>query len=85
MTEADDLYLVRARRAKVAHIWGGADTACRMHSTNGLGKSKYIIVNGDFGLPTCSMCKNVKNRGQKTPRVITGKNYIETTEEGAPW
>ena len=52
-------FLVRKRKPRVAHIWYGKDTACRMYSTGGLTKSKYAVTKGSCGLSICTMCSNV--------------------------
>jgi hypothetical protein len=48
-------YLVRLRSPKVAHLWTGEDTACKMASTGGLEPSKYALV-AKAPVPLCSMC-----------------------------
>lgn len=48
-------YIVRRRKPKVAHIWTGEDTRCRMASTGGLDPANYSVVS-DPGLPVCAMC-----------------------------
>ena len=45
-----DLFLVRRNKPRVAHIWTGDDTACRMYSTGGLEKLKYVVADADLGL-----------------------------------
>lgn len=48
-------YLVRIRKATVAHYWMGTDTACSMASTGGLDVGRYTILK-DTSLPVCQMC-----------------------------
>lgn len=48
-------YLVRRRKAKVAHAWVGEDTACTMASTGGLDEGRYERVLKTH-LPLCHMC-----------------------------
>lgn len=48
-------YLVKKKKAKVAHLWTGADTICRMASTGGLNKGHSTVVERT-NLPICSMC-----------------------------
>lgn len=57
-----EAYLVRKRKPRVAHIWIDTDTACRMYSTGGLMKKKYIVAYGATSLPICTMCGNVMMR-----------------------
>lgn len=49
------MYLISKRKAKVAHIWTGTDTVCRMFSTGGMNKSKYIQAHASE-LPICQLC-----------------------------
>ena len=50
-------YLIRSRKPKVIHIWNGKDTACRLYSTGGLVKDRYIALSNPPNLPVCTMCK----------------------------
>lgn len=52
-------FLVKKKNAKVAHIWMGFDTACRMHSTGGLRQKRYMVAESSGGLPICTMCDNM--------------------------
>jgi len=64
------MYLVKKYNPKVAHIWVGLDTACRMASTNGLNISRYKVVESIvvptrksyLELKVCSMCAAVTRR-----------------------
>lgn len=58
-------FLIRRPKANVAHIWTGADTFCRMASTGGLNKKRYIVHDTTLGLPLCSLCSNVAKSCQK--------------------
>ena len=51
-------YLVSKKQKSVAHIWTGADTACRMYSTGGMSKSKKSVSDNPNGKPICTMCKS---------------------------
>lgn len=52
------MYLIRkGHSAKVAHIWNGKDTVCRMYSTGGMNRSKFKQVVAT-SLPICVNCMN---------------------------
>lgn len=52
------MYLIRkGHNPKVAHIFNGNDTICRMYSTGGMNKSKFKQVI-DTSLPICINCQN---------------------------
>lgn len=60
-------YLVRKKKAKVVHLVdkglnGDIDTYCKLYSTGGLNKKKYLVVDDDCDLDICVMCKNVFER-----------------------
>ena len=57
MTAIAVKYLVRRRKPKVAHIFLGVDTACRMYSTGGLKKRLYKVVDDPGELPICENCQ----------------------------
>ena len=61
----------KAGKKRVAHIWTGEDTACRMASTGGLNLSKYLVAANPLHishraekteLPICQMCKSMNER-----------------------
>ncbi len=54
-----------ARVIRVAHIWTGADTACRMFSTGGMNRANYARSTDGRGLPVCLMCRNVMRKGYR--------------------
>ena len=61
-------YLTSKKRPKVAHIWTGSDTACRMYGTGGLKQKKYQVTDSDMGLPICTMCeRSSAPAGQPAP------------------
>lgn len=74
-------YLIRHRRnpitgenviySKVAHLWLGSDTACKMASTGGLSLKKYMICNDYFGLSICQMCRNVTRVSGKSKNAVS--------------
>ena len=41
-----------------AHYWNGSNSFCKMYSTGGMRKSKYIVTDSKHGLPICTMCDN---------------------------
>jgi len=43
----------------VAHLWDDGDTYCRMYSTGGLSKKKYIVVEDRGNTNICKLCNNV--------------------------
>ena len=52
MTEGDpgtQLYLIRRKRGRVAHLWDDPDTRCRMVSTGGLNVKRYTVLNSPHG------------------------------------
>ncbi len=51
-----------ARTIRVAHIWTGDDTACRMFSTGGMNRRNYGRSPDRRGLPICLMCRNVMGK-----------------------
>lgn len=48
-------YLVRRKGKGKAHLWDGNDTACRMYSTGGLSKKRYVVAD-DGGRKLCGNC-----------------------------
>lgn len=67
-------YLIRKKKAKVAHIFSGDDTLCRMYSTGGLAKKKYIISYESKSLPICELCQNNINHREK---INSPENHAE--------
>lgn len=58
-------YLMNERKAKAAaHVWLGADTACRMWSTGGMDTSKpaWITAASPMGRRVCTMCESAPIR-----------------------
>lgn len=56
-------YLINKNKKKtVAHLWDGKDTLCKMSSTGGLNKEKYIVCNKHMGVKICTMCEEKKGR-----------------------
>jgi len=55
------------RGTRVAHLWTGTDTACRMYSTGGITrKRRYHVSETNAGLPICVNCKtHMERRGVK--------------------
>lgn len=53
------MYLIRKKKPKTYHLWTGVDTECKMYSTGGMKKSKYIVVESHAGFSLCTMCRNV--------------------------
>lgn len=53
-------YLVK-RIDRPAHLWTGLDTVCRMASTGGLNKNRYLVVENHAG-PICHMCASIWKR-----------------------
>jgi hypothetical protein len=84
MTEWTGKYLTRATRGKrkVAHLWNGDDTVCRMWSTGGmLGKNiKRFTLSDKLGVySVCFMCQ--QNLGPK-PKVETINTRVEERNKG---
>ena len=71
-------YLVRKRKRKVAHIWSGTDTACKMYSSNCWSKDKFLVLDKPGNLPVCHMCKTVSER---TPAKTSVKEAINKIRE----
>ncbi len=57
-------YLKRRHRPRVAHVWNGSDTLCRMASTGGLRLEKYVVSERMDGLVFCSMCRTAMENGK---------------------
>ena len=74
-----EAYLVRKRKPRVAHIWIGTDTACRMYSTGGLAKKKYMVAYGPTSLAICTMCDNVRFRDSGEKDVVL--DYLDRSRE----
>lgn len=55
-------YLLQKNNPKVAHLWKGYDTACRMYSTGGLACRKYEVKDSACGMKICTMCRNVASQ-----------------------
>jgi hypothetical protein len=56
-----NMYLLNPiKRKSAAHHWDGADTLCRMYSSNGLLKAKQQVTSDPMGKEICLMCQNVK-------------------------
>lgn len=51
------MYLVKNKLSKLAHLWNGKDTWCRLFSTGGLKQENYKVVEQN-DLPICTMCDN---------------------------
>lgn len=49
-------YLIRKKKAKVAHYWDGQDTFCRLFSTGGMAQRRYELKKEKEGLTICAMC-----------------------------
>ena len=52
-------YLIKKNGSNVAHLWDDGDTYCRMYSTGGLAKNKYVVVKNRGEKTICAMCNNV--------------------------
>ena len=56
-------YLMRKNSEKAAHIWNGADTACKMWSTGGMNRGgNWILVEDPGHRKVCAMCKSKEER-----------------------
>lgn len=55
-------YLIRKKGGGKAHYWEGSDTRCRMASTGGLSRRKYVVTDNPNGRRICHMC-NLKSDG----------------------
>lgn len=55
-------YFVRKRNPKIAHLWDGEDTVCRMASTGGLNPDQHEVRSHHFGLSICGNCFSVTQR-----------------------
>lgn len=66
------MYLIRkgSKKVKVAHIWKGQDTECRMASTGGLNKSKYFVSPISFDLKLCAMCQHLPQFKATDPTLV---------------
>ena len=53
------MFLLKKNQPKVAHIWTGDDTACRMYCV--ITKSTHWLTEGDNGLPICKNCTKQEN------------------------
>ena len=53
------MFIVRKKKAKVAHYWTGRASYCRMYSTGGMNKRRYKVVESSE-LPICRMCEDGK-------------------------
>ena len=63
-----NFYLIPQKGLKKrAHIWNGADTACRMASTGGLKMDRYTVSDMTEGREVCQMCQNVSGAPDKHP------------------
>ena len=65
MTEGDpgtQLYLIRRKRGRVAHLWDDPDTRCRMVSTGGLNVKRYTVLNSPHG-------RDAPGEGGRSPRL----------------
>ena len=65
------MYLISKRKAKVAHVWTGSDTVCRMFSTGGMNKTKYLQVDASE-LKICKMCAK-QETAPVAPKVVEYK------------
>lgn len=84
-------YLLRKKKPKVAHIFINGDTACRLYSTGGMNKSRYIKSPDANGKPLCLMCQNVsgiassgdviKNAGLSKPKQELAKLIREQKKD----
>lgn len=49
-------YLIRKKKPKCYHVFVGSDTLCRLYSTGGLSKKKYVLSSTPGDLPVCQLC-----------------------------
>jgi len=76
------MFLIRIRKPRVAHIFTGKDTACRLLSTGGLKRENYTVVK-TINLPICIMCICIMcNRGAHTTN--NNETAAINTETGQP-
>ena len=68
------VYLIANKKARVAHLWTGSDTVCRMFSTGGMKKKGYEVFPETGGLPICSLCEN---HGKTLPCHVKAKQERE--------
>lgn len=67
--DVDGKFLIRRKgKIKVAHVWCGDDTACRMASTGGLCLDLYEVSSDNRGLRTCAMCADNERKNFKPKR-----------------
>jgi hypothetical protein len=55
--------------SRVAHVWVGEDTACRMWSTGGLRQHKFVFAEDAGGRETCNNCKNCACESDESERM----------------
>jgi len=60
--DLEQKYLLNPNKMGAAHLWKGDDSVCRMYSTGGLVKHKYITTNDLGGRAICQLCKHVAGR-----------------------
>ena len=78
------LYLTRKRKPRVAHLWDGEDTYCRMHSTGGLNPEKFGVSSSAHGLPICAMCQHVREDDEAVTIEAKAKEIANLLAEWRP-
>lgn len=69
-------YLIKLRKkSKVAHLWTGNDTVCKMASTGGLNTDDFQVID-ETNLRICKMCvtndrKNTKRNSRPTDPITS--------------
>ena len=60
------MFLFKTLNNKKAHFWDegfkSGDTYCKMFSTGGLRKNKYVLSETKQGRDICTMCQNVHKK-----------------------
>lgn len=77
INQVSNIYLIRLRKPKVAHIWDGDDTLCRLASTGGLDKDRYKSSATPNNLKICKLCENKNKNGLKAGMKISWLGYNE--------
>lgn len=82
-------YLVRMMRedvteklfigSKVAHLWDGVDTACRMWSTSEMSckraSREFVVYDHNPGLDVCHMCRSNAEKPKESRKITWGDRW----------
>jgi very-short-patch-repair endonuclease len=61
LAEPDQQFLMRGESARIAHLWTGSDTLCRMFSTGGMRQDRFSVHMDPGAAEICHLCRCRRN------------------------